>query len=193
MSTIIQDGSGSGFSAKVDSNNRLLVTGITRTEFENATFEGDAYNINTFNINVSVGTETPLLYMKNNESRDMVVAAWFIGTGIQGAAPTSLPLFQVYSNVTGGTILSGTPVEAVNRAVGVANSLDADIFAGNGSTTTATGYDPTPILYQTQGTQQRAFGNVYITLKRGSSLVVTATMNGAQSIDVYTGFQIYLI
>lgn len=193
MSTIIQDGSGNGFSARVDSKNRLAVKGVTRTEFENSTFEGDAYNINTFNISVTVGTETPLLYLKNNESRDIVIAAWFIGTGIQGGSPTSLPLFQVYTNVTGGTILSGTPVEAVNRAVGVANVLDADIFAGDGSTSTATGYDPVPILYQTQGAQQRAFGNVYITLKRGASVVVTATMNGAQNIDVYTGFQVYLI
>lgn len=194
MSTIIQDGSGNGFSAKVDSSNRLLVKGVTRTEFENSTFEGNAYNINTFNINVTVGTETALLYLKNNDNRAMVIAAWFIGTGIQGASPTSLPLFQVYSNPTGGTLLSGgTPVAAINRLVGSANELDADILAGDGSSSTATGYDPVPILYQTQGTSQRAFGNVYITLQRGASLVVTATMNGAQNIDVYTGFQVYLV
>lgn len=194
MATIIQDGTGKGFSAQIDETNRLLTRTVTQSEFDYATLNGEAYNINTLNISVTVGTETPLLYLKNNENRTMVIAAWFIGTGIQGSAPTSLPLFQVYKNPTGGTIISGgADVVAVNRLVGSANELSADIKAGDGSTSTATGYSAIPILYQTQGTSQRAFGNVYIAITKGSSLVVTATMNGAQTIDVYTGFQVYLV
>jgi Ca2+-binding RTX toxin-like protein len=194
MSTIIKDGTGNGYAAKVDVNNQLFVRSVNQSEFDQATLAGNAYNINTLNTSVSVGTETALLYLKNNDSRTLVIAAWFVGTGIQGAAPTSLPLFQVYTNPTGGTLLSGgTEINAVNRLVGSANELDADILAGDGSTSTVTGYDADPILYQTQGTSSRAFGSVQIALQRGASLAVTCTMNGAQTIDVYTGFQVYLV
>ena len=54
------------------------------------------------------------------------------------------------------------------------------------------GNSTTPVLYQTQGTSQRNFGTVQITLKKGSSVVVTYQQYGLTSQEVYTGFQVYL-
>ncbi len=66
MATTIEDGTGKGFSAGVDSENRLLVRTINETEFDHATRKGNAYNINTLFFSVTDSVERPLLYVKNN-------------------------------------------------------------------------------------------------------------------------------
>lgn len=193
MSTTIQDGSGKGYQAKIDNENRMFTRSVNSTEFDVQTIKGLAYNINTEHISVSVGTETPILYLKNNDNNVLVLANFFSAIGIQGAAPTALPIFRIYINPTGGTLLSGgTDVIAVNRLIGSFTELNATIKKGNGSTSTVTGYDATPLVFQTQNTSSRNFGSLQIALLRGSSAVVTVQLNGAQSAEVYSGFQCYI-
>jgi hypothetical protein len=191
MATTIEDGSGKGYSAKVDVDNRLYVSAVTRTEFDTATDNGDAFNINTEFVTITSSVEVPLLYVKNNEDNDLTIAAWFIGTTAASGSSTRSTLMQVYSNPTDGTIItSGTDVTAVNRQIGNANILDADIKKG-GDGFTVSGYVSTPVLYQTQGNNARAFGNVQLSVKKGSSLVVTYQHYGLVQNDIYTGFQVY--
>ena len=45
--SIIEDGSGAGFSAAVTVNNRLMTTGVDLTLEEAATESGDTYNVST--------------------------------------------------------------------------------------------------------------------------------------------------
>ena len=66
MATTIEDGTGKGFSASVDNENRLLVRSVDETEFDKATRGGNAYNINTLFFPVTDSVERPLLYLKNN-------------------------------------------------------------------------------------------------------------------------------
>jgi len=191
MATRIEDGSGRGFSVAVDSELKLRTRSITESEFDKSTSDGDAFNINTFFITVTGSTETPLLYLKNNEDQDLVIAAWFIGTDNSSGTATRLSLLEVYPNVTSGTIISsGNDVIAVNRAVGSSGTLNADIKSGgDGFTADVSGI--TPVLFQTQGSSARAFGNVQIVIKKGGSLLVTYRQYGLTSIDIYTGFQVY--
>lgn len=192
MATTIQDGTGTKYKVKIDSENRLYVKSITESEFDHATSKGEAYNINTEFITVTGSSETPLLYLKNNEDKDLVLAAWFIGTDNSSGTATRLSLMRVYSNPTTGTIISsGTDLTPVNRLIGSSNELNVDVKKG-GDGFTVSGYNNTPVLYQTQGTAQRNFGTVQITLKKGSSVVVTYQQYGLTSNEVYTGFQVYL-
>jgi hypothetical protein len=192
MSTTLQDGTGTKNKVKIDSENRLYVKSITESEFDSETRKGDAYNINTEFITITGSTETPLLYLKNNDERDLVLSAWFIGTDASLGSATRLSLMRVYTNPTSGTIISsGTNVTAVNRLIGSANEFNGDAKKG-GDGFTFGGNSTTPVLYQTQGTSQRNFGTVQITLKKGSSVVVTYQQYGLTSQDVYTGFQVYL-
>ncbi len=192
MATTIEDGSGQGFSAKVDFQNRIAVRAITESEFDSSTRNGNAYNINTEFLTITSGSEVPLLFLKNNEDEDLVISAWFNGTDAAVGSSSRLNLLKVYTNPTSGTILTGgTDVIAVNRSIGSSNKLIADIKAGGDGFTFA-GYTPTPILYQTQPNSSRAFGNVQLVLRKGSSLVVTFQQYGTTSIDIYTGFQVYL-
>lgn len=192
MATTIQDGTGTKFKVRVDSDNRLLTKTINETEFDHATSKGEAYNINTEFLTITANTETPLLYLKSNEDRDLVISAWFIGTDADSGTATRLNLLRVYTNPTSGSIItSGSNITSVNRLIGSSNQLDADVKKG-GEGFTVSGFTSTPILYQTQPNKSRAFGTVQLVLKKGSSLVVTYQHYGLTQNDIYTGFQVYL-
>jgi hypothetical protein len=187
----IKDGTGTGNVARVDSENKLAVRAVQETEFEKAVLGGRAFNINTEFLTITTDTEHALLYLKNNEDRPLIVAAWFIGTdaGTNGA---NLGLVRTYYNPTGGTIISGgTDLTPVNRNAGNSRTLVADVKAG-GQGFTFTGQDTPAVLYQTQTVSSRVFGNVFLILPKGSSLVATYDPNGAETINIYTGFQVYV-
>lgn len=192
MSTTIQDGTGTKLKVKVNSENRLLSQTINESEFDHAVGKGEAYNINTEFLTITGSSEVPLLYIRSNEDRDLVLNAWFIGTDANAGTATRLTLLRLYKNPTSGTIISsGTDLNAVNRNFGSNNQLDC-IAKKGGDGFTVSGYESTPVLYQTQGTQQRNFGTVQLVLTKGSSVVVTYQHYGLTTNDIYTGFQVYL-
>ena len=192
MATTIEDGTGSGFSVKVDGENRLFSRSIIESEFDHAVRKGLSFNVNTEFLTITGSSETPIMYLKSNEDKDVVLSAWFIGTDNASGTPSRNGLMRVYFNPTAGSIISsGTDVTPVNRQGGSSNTIDLDVKAG-GDGFTATGYDSTPVLFQTQGSNARTFGNVQLALKKGSSVVVTYLPNGAQPVEIYTGFQLYI-
>ena len=187
----IKDGTGTGNLVRVDKENKLAVRAVQETEFEKAVLGGRAFNINTEFLTITSDIEHALLYLKNNEDLPLIVAAWFIGTdaGTNGA---NLGLVRTYYNPTGGTIISGgTDLTAVNRNAGNSRILNADIKSG-GQGFTFNGQDTPAVLYQTQTVSSRVFGNVFLVLPKGSSLVATYDPNGAETIGIYTGFQVYV-
>lgn len=191
MATTIQDGTGKGYSARIDDEGRIYTRTTNETELEHAVISGRAFNINTEFLPISSSGESALLYVKNNENDPLVIAAWFIGTDFAAGTPTRQGLAQVYVNPTGGTLIaSASAITAVNRLIGSSQTLDADIYKG-GDGYTITGQQPTSVLYQTQGSSARVFGTVYLSLPKGSSLAVTYTPNGAQPLEIYTGFQVF--
>ena len=70
--SIIQDGAGTGNRVKVRGN-KLFSHTITEDESLHASENGDAYNINTGTIGLTSTTASGVLYIKNNESRDLVI------------------------------------------------------------------------------------------------------------------------
>ena len=191
MATTIEDGSGKGFSVKVDAENRLYSRSITETEFDHAVRNGDSFNVNTEFLVITGSTEIPIMYLKNNEEEDVILSAWFVGTDNNVGTPTRNGLLRVYFNPTSGTLISsGVDVTPVNRKGGSSGTIELDVKAG-GDGFTAVGYDPTAVLFQTQGASSRAFGNVQLALSKGSSVVITYLPNGAEPVDIYTGFQLY--
>ncbi len=192
MATTIQDGTGTKIKVKINQENRLLTQTISESEFDSAIGKGEAYNINTEFITITGSSEVPLLYIKSTDDRDLVLNAWFIGTDANSGTATRLNLLRVYKNPTSGTIISsGTDVTPVNRNFGSTNEFNGVAKKG-GNGFTVSGYEPTSVLYQTQGNQQRNFGTVQLVLTKGSSVVVTYQQYGLTSNDVYTGFQVYL-
>ena len=101
MTFIIESGGNVPNRAIVDAGGRLRTRAITELEEHHANEEGNAYNINTGNITLTNDTDTPVLYIKNNEASDLVVAALAFGVKPStGGSSTDLPEVTVVRNPT---------------------------------------------------------------------------------------------
>lgn len=190
MTTIITDGTGKGFLAKVDGQNRLLTRSTADTRYDEASISGESFNVNTEFVSITVGTETPLLYFKNNEPDDIVVVGWFIGIGIAGGSPTEHALMRVYGGAN--TVSGGVDVPVTNRRIGAGRAFDFVAKRQDSGTPLSVTLPSTPVLYQTQTAASRVFGTVYLTVPRSQTLTVTCQLNGYQTANIYTGFTGYV-
>ena len=169
----IEDGTGLGFDARVDENNRMHVHAVNVTEVVHASEQGLAYNLNTGQI--SVTNDATLIYLKNNETRDFVISAIAIGND-GGATYSTRPLITINRNPTGGDLISDqTAVEMnQNRDFGSSRVLSADAYKGKVGGT-LTGGNNIAILQSTTG--GRDFFTLDFILPEGSSIGLTYTAN----------------
>lgn len=140
----IKDGSGTGTEAKVDKNQRLRVGSVQVSEAHKANENGDAYNINTGPINLSDAADTPIIYFKNNESRDYDLELVVIGLGASDGTAGEEIVITFIRNPTVGTIITSTPTNVdinSNRNYGSSNTLNADVFKGATGDTMTDGAD----------------------------------------------------
>lgn len=186
--SMIVDGTGGGYRAKVDDHNRLRVDAIVEDVYVDAAEEGRAFNINTEAVTYS-GTgpfTTNCLYVKNNETVDMEVVGWFIGekNDRSGGSTTQPLLFEMYGNPTGTA--AGTEVAVVNRRIGAPRQFELTcIKEPTGLTVSGS-----PLLYQYQYSG-RAFGTVNFTIPPGQSILLRVSVP-CDSVTFYTGFTGYV-
>lgn len=93
---------------------QLLVFGTTQTEQEQATDDGEAYNINSGVIGLTSSTASGVLYFKNNETKAFVVDTLIIGIGSAGTT-SDVSTVTWIDNPTAGTLISGASAVPVNR------------------------------------------------------------------------------
>ena len=169
----IEDGTGLGFDARVDENNRMHVHSVQVTEIVHAAEQGLAYNLNTGQI--SVTSDATLVYLKNNETRDFVISAIAVGND-GGATYSARPLITVVRNPTGGDLISDqTDVDMnQNRDFGSSRVLGSDAYKGKVGGT-LTGGNDIAILQSTTG--GRDFFTLDFVLTEGSSIGLTYTAN----------------
>lgn len=186
--SFLQDGTGKGYLAQVDDDNRLRTFSVTESLFNRQATIGESFNINTENRTISSSAQVPLLYFRSTESNDVVLVNWFIGVDANGATfpGAQQGIMRVYANPT--SVTGGTSLSILNRKVGSTRSFS---FAATYLPTwTPTG---TPLLYQHQGTG-RVFGEINVIVPRGGSVIVTYEFPtySAGSPLIYTGFTGYV-
>ncbi len=177
--SVIDDGTGTGKKAKVDSTNRLQTSAVTEPIADHAAESGVKFNINTGDITVTNATKTTMLYIKNTGSDEIVISAliYNLGTTASGSGDVKI---DVIRNPTTGDIIDNTnDVEAgngteANQNFGSNLVLNADIYKGatgetlvNGSTSVST-------------RSASATGRIVVTLgsiviPKGSSIAVNYT------------------
>lgn len=188
--SVIQDGTGKGYFARIDDENRLFVRAVSDTTIIHESGQGNAWNINTQNVSVSAAGENALLYFKNNATNDAVITNVFIGIGTGTGTATDNALIRCYTNPTGGTLISGGgAVTVVNRRIGSGRTFNYTVLSGS-SGSTITGQAATPVLYQTQTASSRVAGDVNLTLPKGQSIALTVDLKGI-SANVYFGLAGY--
>jgi len=189
MAEQIMDGTGSGYLAKVNSDNQLLIKSVNESEAIAANQAGDAYNLNTGIVSLTNAVDTPLIYVKNNElTKNLVIEAVIIGLfNSTGGSATADVYATIVRNPTTGTIISSTPTDIPinsNRNYTSSNTLVADTYVGATGDTMTDGDDH--ILVRVSAAS-RSFISINEILPKGASVGVKIkppTSNTAMSAYV---------
>jgi hypothetical protein len=124
--TIIRDGSGSGFEARVTSSNRLSVSSSTSSSF--AVVSGETQGAFSAcaqqNISLTAASgESGVLYVAPAEI-PFALGAFAVGSDVSG-------VWRAYAAPTGGTLISsGTAVNAVNLNLGSGRVFGGTVLRG---------------------------------------------------------------
>ena len=186
---LIQDGTGKGFMAQVDATNKVAVRGVVESTYDERGKLGEAFNVNTQLVPfASTGTtETPLLYLVNNELDEVELLNFFVAIGLSSGVFSENPLFRVYGNPAGVT--GGVDVGVTNRRVGSPRVFAFNVKRQDSGTPLVWSPSGTPLLYQTLTQSNRAIGTVNLYINPSASVIVTFTSNlAASSVNAYAGF-----
>jgi hypothetical protein len=190
----ITDGGGKGYSAEVDSENRLRTFSIAEPEVFNASSLGNSYNFNTGVINLTSASKSAVFYIKNNGDSDLIITKLFYIIG-NSTAGTGDVLVTVLRNPTTGTIISNAvamEMDGVNRNFGSSKNLTTDSYKGAEASTFTNGdkiiesiidQSPTRVSVEVGG----------LVIPRGTSIgidITPATSNS--SLDVEFAASVYI-
>lgn len=124
----IEDGTGKGYEAAVDDDNRLKTASRSSADISfHAKDDGDAYIFSTgaFISITTTNTETGILYVKNSStSRNLIIHS--IRT-----SGNQVQKIIVYKNPTGGTLISNASAgNKINTNLSSSNTADALTYKG---------------------------------------------------------------
>ena len=131
MATIIQDGTGKGFQAKIDDTNRLYVRSVVEDGQLEGTINGDTFVIGTPFLTQTGDTANGLLYFKSNEDVQLFAKTFSSQGRYTSGGTFNNFLINVYSNVSESS-LTGTWVDftPLNTNFGNSNLLDGTFKYG---------------------------------------------------------------
>jgi len=186
MAEEIIDGKGTGSRARVDQLGRLYTNAISQDVADYHNIGGDRYNINTDDLTLTTANESVLLYIKNNDSRDLVVDSviQIIGSSTGGVGQLKS---YIYRNPTGGTIVTDETEAAIisNLNYGSTNTLTGNIYMGaEGKTQTGGVASLTSILTPPITNLVRVGG---IIIPKGASIAVSIqppTSNTSMTVNI---------
>lgn len=140
---IILDGSGKGYTTKVDEEGRLHVDSISTTRESAQSQRGYSFNVNTGVLTLTnAATDNGVFYIKNNEQGALIIESFFylISSSTGG---TSDGVVTIIRNPTTGTLISGASAITMNknRNFGSSRELDALAYKGSTGTTITNGDD----------------------------------------------------
>lgn len=138
MSTTIQDGTGAGYTAKVDKENRLHTHAFNVTINQIAALAGDTYTTSTGIINLTSDNESAVFYIKNTGLDDMLVFEQFLNIGSStGGSGSPTIKYSTNADNTSSIITTATDITPANRRLASSNTLSSDVFKGiEGATVT---------------------------------------------------------
>ena len=181
----ITDGTGRGYQGEVDSTNKFATRSVDQSFEAEASKNGDSYNINTGILTLTSANKSAVIYLKNNESRDLIITNLFylIGNSTGGSGDV---LITVLRNPTTGTIIdNATDVEMnVNRNFGSPKTLASNAYKGAEGYTFTNGTKVIESIFN-QSAQRAALGVGTIILGKSNSIGIEMTpATGNTSLDV---------
>lgn len=189
----LESRSGNGREAKVGNENRLYVDAKTVEEKLISTKDGDGYNLNTGI--VSISATTGMMYVKNNEDKDLAIETVVVGTGAGSYNTTGEVQIQITRNPTTGTLIDNATAIAqnANRNFGSAKTLSATAYKAAASGNTIT--DGTDIiLIGAPNSQARTVASIDLILQKGNSIGIEVNPNlSSGSVNCYVALIVHLL
>lgn len=141
--SIIQDGTGKGYTVKVDSTNRLEVRSVSEDGQLEGAINGDSYAVGTPYLTQTGATENGLLYFRSDETVSLYAKTFSSQARYTTSGDFNNYLVNVYTGIAesalGGTWVDFTPL---NTNFGSVNELAGAYKYG--SPAGATGFTGTP-------------------------------------------------
>ncbi len=191
MSDFIQDGTGTGYRAKVDSSNHLHTRSVNVSGGTDSAINGDLFNVNTETINLTSANASALLYMKNTDTVPWIVNRVFYNAG-PSTNGTGDFLAEVIANPTTGTLISGgTATTPHNLNFGSSYALTGTVLKGAEASTITDGTVRVSTIIPVAGTRVLiSFDSIVLDV--GSSIAVRITPQTSNtSMDIQVGFNLY--
>ncbi|MDO3651309.1 hypothetical protein [Nocardia mangyaensis] len=183
---IIQDGTGTGKNAKVDTDNRLHVDSVSRTTFQQSVIKGNGYNINTGTITLTSDSESAIFYFKYTGDRAIIIKEILViaGSTTGGSGDATI---KVIKNPTTGTIVStATDVDtSINRDFSSSKVIDGDIYKGTEAATMTNG-STFAVTTRSAFTAPITFDAESIILRKSNSIGVKFTPPTGNTSQVVT-------
>ena len=186
----VMDGTGSGRRVGVSKAKRLYTDAITETIQESGTIAGDTFNLATGKINFTSATESCLFYIRNLESRDLMITSVFLNTQNGAGSVSGQPVFKVFRNPITGTIIdTATPVDTIsNSNFGSAEILSANMYKGFEGATISDSSAIIEVPLPPRAAAPLAEFNTRVVLPRGAAYALCYTPEaGTTNLDVITG------
>lgn len=141
--TIIQDGSGKSFSARVDNTNRLYTRTVSEDRQLEGTLLGDTFAVGTPYLTQTAATENGILYFNSGDDFDLFAISFSSQARFTTGGTFNNYLIQLYTGITEGS-LTGTWVDftPLNLNFGSSESLVGTYKYG--SPAGAAGFSGTP-------------------------------------------------
>ena len=137
MSAVIRSGS-SGFTADVDSDNRLTTFAVTQAENVSNARKGQAFFITHEIVELTDATESVVFYCKNDDTVQWILEDIKVAFGKSAGGDGGDFSSRTVVAPSGGTIFDGDDGAAINLKVGDPTILQSTIKQG-GQGVTATG------------------------------------------------------
>ena len=191
MSDFIQDGTGSGSRAKVDSSNHLHTRSVSESGGTDAAIEGNLFNVNTETVVLTSASASSLVYMKNTDTVPWIVNRVFYNAG-PSTGGTGDFLAEVIANPTAGTLISGgTTLTPHNLNFGSSKELVGTVLKGAEGSTITNGTVRVSTIIPVAGTRVLiSFDSIVLDV--GSSIAVRITPQTSNtSMDIQVGFNLY--
>ena len=165
--TIIQDGSGKGYKAKVSKVNRLFVEASIVDLEDEAIRTGDGYQITSKPVSFTGANTSAILYIENTNTLDFVLdrAVLILSTATGGSGDWT---FQILRNPTSGTIVDNAVAAGIsNSNHGSGKTPDAICYLGVENDTLV---DGTGVPLKLRGSESRLVFPLGRRLPTGASI-----------------------
>lgn len=185
--SIIQDGAGRSYSAKVTSDQRLLTKSDTVSAGSVATENGDGYNLNTGDITLTADSDTAVAYFKYTGTKTFVLASIAVGLGTaQGTVSNPAKITLVKDPTTGNIISDATSGDMnANRNFASTNTLDGNFYKGAAGKTFGNGTDVAQFY---AGAGSRLFASIDFDLGQNNAIGINIDPNCDSGFITYVAF-----